>query len=160
MHIKASQEKDDLKSILLDVNENETILELKKQIGEKIESAYELYRGLRNLQASKIWKKTNGQMLFDEEVVNKVLKDGDEILFELESYDLWLTVVFHLLHKSEPYIYGMTDIRIEKNEKIEDMKKKLQKLAYNMWSKALRWDNKLYVVDSFDLKTQEEALTP
>jgi hypothetical protein len=54
----------------------------------------------------------------------------------------------------------LTEARIEKLEKIDDIKKKLQKVAYNMWSKALRGYDKLYVVASFDLKTVEEDLAP
>ena len=80
------------------------------------------------------------------------------MLFDLESYDLWLQVVFQLLHIDELLIYGKTEIKIEKHERIEDLKKKLQKVAYNMWSKALRSYDQLYVVDFFDIKTLEEDI--
>ena len=46
-------------------------------------------------------------------------------MFDLESHDLWLKVVFHLLNMEELLIYGMTELRIEKNEKMEDLRKKL-----------------------------------
>ncbi len=99
-------------------------------------------------------------MLDDEALVKSVLTDGEDVYFDLESYDLWLQVVFHLLHKDELLIYGMTEVRIEKNEPIEYLRKRLQKVAYNMWSKALGSEDKLYVVDHFDIKTVEEDLAP
>lgn len=41
------------------------------------------------------------------------------------------------MHKDELWIYGMTEVRVEKLEKLENLKKKLQKVCYEMWSKAL-----------------------
>lgn len=58
------------------------------------------------------------------------------------------------------YIYGMTEVKIDKAEKLEYFKNKLQKVAYNMWSKALRSYDQLYIVESFDIKTVEDDLTP
>ena len=58
----------------------------------------------------------------------------------------------------ELLIYGITEIRIEKNELIEDFKKKLQRLSYDLWYQTLKGTNQLYVVDSFDLKAVEEFL--
>lgn len=37
----------------------DSIGKLKKKIGEKMEAAYEIYRGLKNLKASKITRKGN-----------------------------------------------------------------------------------------------------
>ena len=55
-------------------------------------STYDMYKGLRNLQASKIMKKnmlnTTNQstiVLNDSDKVNVVLVDGEEVFFELES---------------------------------------------------------------------------
>lgn len=56
-------------------------------------STYELYKGLRNLQASKIVKKdgpsnpaaANFVQIKEGDVVSAVLKDGEEVYFELES---------------------------------------------------------------------------
>ena len=160
MHIKTTMESDHHISFLLDILEQDTIKTLKKKIGELMDFNYDTYCGLRNLQASKIVKKQTNQVLMDDEIVKSVLSDGDEVLFELESLDLWLQVVFHFLHKEELLIYGMTEIRVEKQEKLEDLKKKLQKVAFDMWSKALQSYDELYVVDSFELKTVEEDVSP
>lgn len=47
MHIKATLKSDTFKSFLLEVLESDTILKLKKRIGERMESNYHLYRNLR-----------------------------------------------------------------------------------------------------------------
>lgn len=99
MHVKALLESDHHKSFLIEILEKDTISSLKKRIGELMELNYEAYSGLKNLQASRIIKKGALTFLQDEELVKSVLNDGEEILFELESNDLWLQVVFHLLHK-------------------------------------------------------------
>lgn len=59
MHIKATLESDHHKSFLIDILETDTILILKKRIGEIMESSYELYRNLRNLKASNLTRKTS-----------------------------------------------------------------------------------------------------
>ena len=64
-------------------------------------------------------------MLHDPEVVADVMEDGEEIFFELESFDLWLTVVFNMLNQKELVIYGSTEFRIEKGERLNSFKKKL-----------------------------------
>lgn len=50
MHVKATLESDHHKSFLLQIhNKDETIATLKKKIGEKMGSTYDMYKGLRNL---------------------------------------------------------------------------------------------------------------
>ena len=95
-------------------------------------------------------------MLLDHEVVAEVLLDSEEIVFELESFDLWLTVVFNMLNQKELVIYGSTEFRIEKSEKLHSLKKKLQKFSINLWTKMLKGDGTLYVIDQFELKTGED----
>jgi hypothetical protein len=50
-----------------------------------MEYNYKMYRGLKNLQASKLIRKSNNATLLDEELVRAVLADGEEVLFNLES---------------------------------------------------------------------------
>ena len=105
MHIKATLESDTHKSFLLQIHsKDETIATLKKKIGEKMGATYDMYKGLRNLQASKIMRKVipaaanqPPQMVTlsnDGEKVNSVLHDGEEVFFEMESQDVWLKVMF------------------------------------------------------------------
>lgn len=104
MHIKATLESDTHKSFLLQIhNKDETISTLKKKIGEKMGSTYEMYKGLRNLQANKIVRKLVINNLMQTVTVNNdgdtvmgLLQDGEEIFFELESDDLWLQIAFHI----------------------------------------------------------------
>lgn len=50
MHVKATLESDHHKSFLLQMhNKDDTIATLKKKIGEKMGSTYELFKGLRGL---------------------------------------------------------------------------------------------------------------
>lgn len=82
IHIKATLESDEAKSILLQVSDKDTILVLKRKIGETMESNFELYRNLRNVQATTILKRTlNNIELRDDEIVENVLIDGEEVLF-------------------------------------------------------------------------------
>jgi hypothetical protein len=90
--------------------------------------------------------------------VADVLHDSEEVLFELESFDLWLTVVFNMLNQKELIIYGSTEFRIEKGEKLNSLKKKLQKFSINLWTKMMRGDGTLYVIEQYDLKTGEEDI--
>lgn len=58
MHVKATEESDHHKSFLIQVpNSEDTIATLKKIIGEKMESTYDMYKKLKNVYASKIMKK-------------------------------------------------------------------------------------------------------
>lgn len=52
-----------------------------------MESNYELFRNLKNLSAIELIKRTNKCLLRPEELVMTYLKDGDEVLFHVESYD-------------------------------------------------------------------------
>lgn len=70
--------------------ESDTILALRKKIGERMEYTYEIYRGLKNLQATKIVKRSNNQILNDDDVVKNMLSDGEEVFFDLDSNDIWI----------------------------------------------------------------------
>lgn len=103
-------------------------------------STYDLYKGLRNLQASKIVRRllpTASQVLVDSDKVKDVLADGEEVLFELESQDVWIKVVFHMYNLDELLTYSFTEVRVEKSESLIDLKKKLQRVAYEIWFKWL-----------------------
>ena len=96
-HIKATLESDHLKSVLIEINDKDTISILKKKIGEKFESTFELYTGLTKVSASKIMKilKSNKessqeeivshQVLDDDQMVTQVLHENEEVHFELFS---------------------------------------------------------------------------
>lgn len=100
MHVKATLIQDHHKSFLIQIHsKEETIQTLKVKIGEKMGSTYELYKGLTELKASRILKKTNSSPggsgeLSDTDKVSVVLSDNEEVLFELESKDIWLQVAF------------------------------------------------------------------
>ena len=49
MHVKALLESDNHKGFLIEVLEDDTIISLKKRIGERMEAMYEQFRGLKNL---------------------------------------------------------------------------------------------------------------
>jgi hypothetical protein len=54
----------------------------------------------------------------------------------------------------------VTEVRVENRELLDDLKKKLQWVAYDLWFKTLKGTDKLYVVETFDLKTVEEDISP
>ncbi len=76
-HIKATLDTDHLKSVLIEINDTDTILNLKKKIGEKFESHFELYTGLTKVSASKVMKilKSNKETGQEEIVSHQVLDD-------------------------------------------------------------------------------------
>jgi len=158
IHIKATLESDTVKTILLQISHKENISSLKKKIGEIMESNFELYRNLRELKATKIVKKATNTLLLDEDTVESVLVDGEEVMFELESFDQWIRVIFNMYNCDKLMIYGATEFRVDKTEQLLAFKKKLQKFAINTWSEMLRQESQLYVLDSFELKTSEEDL--
>ena len=59
MQIKATLETDPLKSLLIEVLQNDTVADLKRRITEKMEVNYDIYRNLRNLKVSKIKRKSS-----------------------------------------------------------------------------------------------------
>ena len=125
IHVKATLESDSAKSILLQISYKEDIASLKCKIGEIMESNFELYRNLRELKATKIVKKATGATLGDEDSVDSVLADGEEVLFELESKDLWARVIFNMYSRDKLLVYGATEFRVEKRERLMDFKRKL-----------------------------------
>jgi hypothetical protein len=61
-----------MKSVLIEINNNDTISILKKKIGEKFESTFELYNGLTKVFASKIYKiqRTNKESALEESTIH------------------------------------------------------------------------------------------
>lgn len=151
MHVKATLEQDHHKSFLIQIDsKEETIGMLKLKIGEKMGSTYELYKGLTELKASRIRKKAanspggNVEAFGDSDKVSLVLSDNEEVYFELESKDIWLQVAFQMFTKSDAMLatplrqafsnpdparklmnYGVTEIRVEKQQSLDEMKKVL-----------------------------------
>eukprot|EP00347_Sterkiella_histriomuscorum_P017278 403349996 len=158
MHVKATLESDPHKNFLVDLQESDTILTLRKKIGEIMECSYEQYRNLRNIKASYIRTKFMQHRLNDNDKASDVLEDNDEVLFELESQDLWLNVLFNMYSQQQLLVYGTTEFRINKSEKFSDVKKQLQKFSISMWSKMLRNTEEMFVIESFSYKADEEML--
>ena len=122
-----------------------------------MESNYELYRNLRGLKAEYVIKKNRQQKLEPKEIVKDVLTDGEEVLFELQSNDLWLRIKFNLFDRDQLIIYGSTEMRVDKHETVLEMKKKLQKFSLKLWSRLHKGDEQLYIVDNIDLRTRHET---
>lgn len=61
-------------------------------------------------------------------VIKDHLQDGEEIFFEITSINFWLKVNFRLYAQpfTSPQVEGKTELRIDKNEKMTNLKKKLQ----------------------------------
>ena len=49
MHIKATLESDHLKSVLIEINDEDTIGMLRKKIGERFETRMDLFNGLNGI---------------------------------------------------------------------------------------------------------------
>ena len=155
VHVKATHKHDNL-NILLTIQYEDTILDLKRKIGERIGSTEKRFSGLTNLRASSINKKNPLITLQDEDIAVNVLSDNDEIEFDLESDDIWLHVVMAMFGDSELIIYGSTDLRVDKREKLKKLKTKLQVMAIDMWTEMLKNFESLYVIESIDLFVDED----
>lgn len=92
--------------MLIDIDDRDTISILKRKIGEKIESTFEMYNGLTKMRATNLVKNyrpsKEGPLdenlahlaLNDEDKVTEVLNENDEVYFELVSQDIWLKFIF------------------------------------------------------------------
>jgi hypothetical protein len=61
-----------------------------------------------------------------ESAVKTHFVDGEDFLFELDSFNFWLQVQFRLLlSPATDIIEGTTELRLDKNEKMSDFRNKL-----------------------------------
>ncbi len=156
-HVKATHKHENL-NILLTVQYQDTILDLKKKIGERIEQTEKRFNNLTNLRASYLNKKGSDQALIDTDLAVDVLEDNDEIEFDLESNDLWLHIVLTLFTGKELMVYGSAEMRVDKRELLSSLKVKLQVMVIDMWTEMFRQYDSLYVIESIDLFVDEDVL--
>jgi hypothetical protein len=55
-------------------------------------------------------------------------------------------------------VYGSTEVRIDKQEKLDTLKVKLQVMAIDMWTEMFKQFESLYVIESIDLFVDEDVL--
>jgi hypothetical protein len=77
-------------------------------IAVKMESTYELFTSLSDVRVKHVRKHTindngvgGGELLEKNDRVDDCLEDGEEVLFELSSEDIWLRIRFNLLEKNK-----------------------------------------------------------
>lgn len=125
------------------------------RIACKLEQNYELFRNLQGLKVVEMYKKGSKQMLKAEELIKQNLKDGEEVLCEIESTDLWLRLIFRYYDMSKISINGHADLRIEHNESILELKKKIQKFSIKLWSRMHKCCENIFIMDKIDYKIRK-----
>jgi len=94
------------------------MLYLMTRIGEKMEKHYPLYKNLRDLKATKLIHKSTMATLPKFSRISKYLKDGDEVLFDLRSFDFWLKIKFAMRSPTH-VVSGQVDARVEWEENVD-----------------------------------------
>ena len=135
--MKATHKHDNI-NILLTVQYSDTILDLKKKIGQRIEQTEKRFNNLTNLRASSLNKKNSTIPLLDTDLAVDVLNDNDELEFDLESNDIWLHIVLALFSNDEMMVYGSTEVRVDKQEQLSSLKVKFQVMAIDMWTEMFK----------------------
>ena len=100
---------------------------------------FQLFKTLDGLRAHNLSKKTKRLADLPETgTISDYLQDGEEIFFELSSINFWLKVNFKLYSQPHtlPLVEGYTELRIDKNEKMTNLKKKIQILMIQLWGSA------------------------
>lgn len=70
-------------------------------------------------------KKCNRLSLRSCDRVGQYLKDGEEVLFEIESKNMWVKVIFRLIGADEIKVYGSQEMLVDKRETMWSFKNKL-----------------------------------
>jgi hypothetical protein len=66
-------------------------------------------------------------------LIKECLKDGDQIYFEIQSLDLWLSTSINLHLANEKIISCKAQFKFPKNATVLDLKKSLQVFAIKLW---------------------------
>ena len=96
--------------IVVEASETDTIRNLQVIIGEGMKTGHaEMFASLDAVRAFNITMVKDKQVnLKDDFIVSKYLKDNDEVLFEIDSTNLWLRVKFQLFDTKTLTIEGYT----------------------------------------------------
>ena len=62
------------------------------------------------------------------------MRDGEEIYFRLESMNFWLKVHYRLISATCGRVEGRIELKVDKGEKLVNVKKKLQILMIKLWA--------------------------
>ena len=125
-----------------------------------MQQSYDLFNKLDMVRATSVIKAsaraTLNKALALECEVKEHLADGDEVLFQIDSINFWLCVNFNLFtdRGDKPLMEGSIEIRVDKAEKMQNIKKKLQILLIKIWyhSNEKKADT-YYVIDEFTINS-------
>ena len=84
------------RSVIVEVSETDTISNLQVIIGESMKTCHtDVFQSLDGVRAFNITKVQNKQLDLKEDfLVSDFLSDGEEVLFEIESFNFWLRIKF------------------------------------------------------------------
>lgn len=84
--LKATLISDFSKTVLVDVNGNDILKLVMAMISEKLKETYDIYNNLQGLRVTHLFKKHAKQQIEDlNQPINKVLKEGEEVYFDLTT---------------------------------------------------------------------------
>ena len=71
----------------------------------------------------------------DKGKVGEFIVDNEQILFEIESYDIWVKVKLQMVELHN-LIEAEMDLKVEKSMKKSEFDRLIQKLALKMWNEC------------------------
>ena len=71
----------------------------------------------------------------DKGKVGEFIVDNEQIIFEIDSYDIWVKVKLQMV-ESHNLIEAEMDLKVEKSMKKSEFDRLIQKLALKMWNEC------------------------
>ena len=71
----------------------------------------------------------------DKGKVGEFIVDNEQIIFEIESYDIWVKVKLQMVELHN-LIEAEMDLKVEKSMKKSEFDRLIQKLALKMWNEC------------------------
>ena len=97
-------------------------------------------------------QKKDGKGLTIKGQVSEQLKDSDEIICDLASSDLWITVDV-MLRSTKKSIIGRVEVKVSRNMNIQIFERILQKISISFWNhKCDEKENYYYVLRQIKIK--------
>jgi hypothetical protein len=82
---------------MVECHESYTVKDLRQKIGERMTAAYDPYKDLSDIEAEYVILKSTNKKLEETQIIKEILVDGEEVLFELQSSNLWIRFRFNLM---------------------------------------------------------------
>jgi hypothetical protein len=126
-------------------------------IAESLQDNLPLFNKLQTVRVQNLTKRVGKRIeLPDDGIVGDYLTDGEEVYFKVDSNNFWLKVKFKMFvtPSKQSSVEGRIELRIDKEEKMINLKKKLQIMMIKLWSmNDCRKADTYYLIDKFEVSS-------